>query len=486
MRIFILGLLVFASTVLSPVSSAAKVTTRASDSLALLELYEHTNGPGWRFNAGWLSEAPIEQWFGVKTALIVNEGDTLKVVVELHNSSSDAGGTLPDLNLPNLERLELTFMRLTGDIPNFNLPRLKFLSLSGNKFDGTIPAFNLPELETLVLNHNPLRGTIPDFNLPNLRTLAITGGDLEGPIPNFKMPRLQGLLLSSNQLSGAIPHFDFPELTVLDLDHNWLSGSIPAFSFPLLERLNLNNNLLVGDIPQFDCPNLNRLSLNDNQLSGSLLESYAASLRSLSMHNNKLVFKHLERYTDIQAFNYHSQDTLLPVAALELAGDTVFVLGGVASDGNEYQWERLENKRWESVPAAVEKEFKPVRNGKYRCKVTNPLLPNLRLYSTESAIESITVDVAEYSLTGDLITALIVPSPLSDFASLQFGLRRPAQVKLTLYNLHGETVLTLVDDYYEGGDYSIPLDVRTLAPGRYSFLLRTERSSRELPVIVTR
>ncbi len=42
-------------------------TTPASDRAALVALYRDTDGPNWKQNGGWLSEAPTGQWFGVTT-----------------------------------------------------------------------------------------------------------------------------------------------------------------------------------------------------------------------------------------------------------------------------------------------------------------------------------------------------------------------------------------------------------------------------------
>ena len=32
---------------------------------ALVDFYNATDGPGWRTNDGWLTSAPLEEWYGV-------------------------------------------------------------------------------------------------------------------------------------------------------------------------------------------------------------------------------------------------------------------------------------------------------------------------------------------------------------------------------------------------------------------------------------
>ena len=85
---------------------------------ALVALYNATNGSGWKNNENWLSEAPLDQWYGVFT---------------------DCDGTLTHLSL--------TDNQITGPIPSWlgNLSNLNVLGLGRNQFTGPIP----PELGNL-------------------------------------------------------------------------------------------------------------------------------------------------------------------------------------------------------------------------------------------------------------------------------------------------------------------------------------------------
>ena len=39
----------------------------ATDRAALTALYHSTDGPNWRENAHWVSDEPLEGWYGVST-----------------------------------------------------------------------------------------------------------------------------------------------------------------------------------------------------------------------------------------------------------------------------------------------------------------------------------------------------------------------------------------------------------------------------------
>ena len=115
-----------------------------SDYDALVALYNSTGGDGWERNYGWMTEKPVNEWFGVNV-------DNGRVV-----------------------ELSLYGNRLTGMIPPQigNLVKLTVLSLHKNNLTGMIPPEigNLAELTVLTLSDNQLTGGIPEsVNLPNCK-----------------------------------------------------------------------------------------------------------------------------------------------------------------------------------------------------------------------------------------------------------------------------------------------------------------------------
>ena len=280
-----------------------------SDSLALVDFYSTTNGADWINNEAWLS-SPVSEWYGIT---LTSDGCSIK---SINLGFNQIEGTLPDLNLPNLEELVLLNNRLSGDIPDFsNLPNLKRLYLGNttasdwlNELVGEVPDFsNLPLLEVLHLGQNRLSGDIPDFsNLPNLKTLELgnsasfqtpftemESNDLVGEVPDFSnLPNLINLGLAGNQLTGDIPDFsNLPNLQSLNLAENLLTGNIPNFSnIDSLYYLQLLGNSLTGSIPDFDnLPNLENMNLSDNQLSGSIPDfSNLSQIKYLYLNKNIL------------------------------------------------------------------------------------------------------------------------------------------------------------------------------------------------------
>ena len=214
---------------LSPASNAPPNTSVPAWE-ALVALYNATGGPNWTYKSNWLSERPLDHWYGVDTAFVSSEIGHVVVGLDLfHNGLT---GEIPSElgNLTSLNELDLSGNQLTGEIPSElgNLTSLNELRLGGNRLTGGIPSElgNLAGLNELWLGGNQLTGEIPSElgNLAGLNTLDLTENQLTGLIPPElgNLTGLNALGLSGNQLTGAIP----PELgNLTGLAGLWLGGN---------------------------------------------------------------------------------------------------------------------------------------------------------------------------------------------------------------------------------------------------------------------
>ena len=271
----------------------------SSDRVVLTVLYNATDGPNWSNNHNWLTDAPLEEWYGIVT-------DGNNQVVHLHLSDNSLEGTLPiELgSLTNLKFLYLDNNQLTGEIPAelSSLSNLVLMSLSKNQLNGEIPwqLGYLTKLESLSLYENQLTGEIPSELswLSNLRSLLLWTNQLTGEIPRElgDLTKLEWLALYNNRLSGEIPSelSSLSNLHTLFLSINQLSGEIPQELGALtkLESLSVYSNRLTGQIPPRlgDLNNLNSLTLSYNELSGQIPPELGglSGLAILDLSHNQL------------------------------------------------------------------------------------------------------------------------------------------------------------------------------------------------------
>ena len=226
------------------------------DTLALIALFDATDGPNWKANTGWRSDAPVSTWHGVQT-------DDRGRVVQIDLTFNDLSGPIPSAigQLTELKNLTLSINQLTGAIPAEigQLVNLEALDLADNMLSGTIPTQlgRLAKLSNLLLGYNDLSGTIPPelTNMSQMGSLNLQANRLSGPIPArlANLSRLYGLDLSGNEFVGNIPEAlaQLTSLQYLDVSNNRLSGEISDWPNNLSEvnQLRVSDNDFTGCVP---------------------------------------------------------------------------------------------------------------------------------------------------------------------------------------------------------------------------------------------
>jgi Leucine-rich repeat (LRR) protein len=266
------------------------------DSLALVDLYDSTNGQNWNIHTNWLA-GPVTTWYGI--------GISGTHVTGIYLGQNNLSGTIPVSigNLSALTDLHLYENKLTGKIPPSlgKLSSLVYLYLNVNMLSGKIPATlgKLTKLELLDLSSNELTGIIPAElgYMTALKTLYLPDNKLSGGIPyQLGGLTLKALSLRNNKLTGSIPAElgNLTALTELILEGNKLTGSIPSQlgNLSVLSYLILSNNFLSGSIPATlgNLSHLSSLQLDHNAFTGTVPKSIGndTSLNYLSFGHNRL------------------------------------------------------------------------------------------------------------------------------------------------------------------------------------------------------
>ena len=206
------GVAVGTATITASVGGAqgtAEITVGPNpDRAALVALYEATDGQNWVNSENWLTDEPLDRWYGIRMG-------SYGRVTRLHLSENALSGPIPPElgELTHLTVLALFRNQLGGKIPPElgELTRLTELILSGNQLSGPIPPElgNLTDLTWLSVGKNQLSGAIPPElgNLANLEHLGLEQNLLSGPVPPElgNLVKLTWLALVVNKLSGPLP-----------------------------------------------------------------------------------------------------------------------------------------------------------------------------------------------------------------------------------------------------------------------------------------
>ncbi|MFC2151738.1 choice-of-anchor Q domain-containing protein [Bacteroidota bacterium] len=415
-----------------------KGKANVQDSLALLALYNTTNGPNWSSN-NWLT-CPVSEWTGITldndgrvksinlyqkelNGIIPPEIGNLTKLESLDLYWNKLSGSIPKEigNLVNLEFLYLNYNHLTGSIPSElgNLTSLRYLHLNLNRFSGTIPPElgSLTNLITLYLKDNYLSGSIPPElgNLSSLEILSLYDNELSGNIPSElgNLSKLESLHLEENNLTGNIPSElgNLTSLEYLDFYSNRLSGILPSElgNLSQLRSLDLGINMLSGDVP-VEIGNLDSLRsffLENNQFEGLPDLSGLVKLNYLWVWNNKLTFEDLEPNVNINAgidFDYYPQEKIGTVQHYSPnVGDNLSfsaILGGTVNDYDWYRNNQFMSSFTTNTYTISDYSGNYPDEGIYYCKIDNAKAPDITI-ETRKIYVGVDVETYAISVTAD-------------------------------------------------------------------------------------
>ncbi len=409
------------------------------DSLALVALYDSTNGDNWTNKDNWLSDSPISEWHGIT----VSDGRVNKIDLSVNNLA----GVLPQEleNISKLQTLDLRMNSLSGEIPEFlgNMISLQYLALNYNHFSGEIPASL--------------------GSLTNLRYLFLSGNELNGQIPDslMNLKYLKWLYLDSNQLRGDLPEWlgNLNDLTKLVLGSNNFTGAIPDTirSLNLLAKLDVSKN-------NFDyLPDLSGLL-------STLTEFYTAY--------NRLTFEDIEPNIIFHTFSYAPQDSVGEERDTTLTvGDSITFSVDVGGSANHYQWFK-DGEALSGDTLSVYKISSVAANdsGTYICQITNDIVTGLTLYSR---LQKLHIDVGTAVNDNKLSSQPMAyalkqnyPNPFNPSTKIAYALPKAADVTIAVYNTLGQKVAVLLKAKKAAGYHSLIFNANSLSAGIYYYEIK--------------
>lgn len=82
----------------------------------------------------------------------------------------------------------------------------------------------------------------------------------------------------------------------------------------------------------------------------------------------------------------------------------------------------------------------------------------------------------------DQIDLFCYPNPFNSQTNIEFRLQKSEKIKLSIFNLLGEEIRVLIDDYMEAGKYKIAFDSESLSSGMYILSLQTNSKMKFLKI----
>ena len=338
---------------------------------ALEALYNSTGGGHWNSSENWLSDKPLDKWYGVRTVggrvtkLFLNgnglrgripaELGGLSYLRELWLGDNHLTGELPSglSSLSRLEVLDVSSAEMSGPIPPWlgELRRLRTLYLWGNQLSGPLPQSltRITGLERFYFGDNSglcaptdptfmaWLQTIDSWGGPDCEQVKAIASDRDGLIALYNSTDGPRWSISTNWLSDKplgkwyqVGTDDLGRVNWLGLVENGLNGEIPSELGDLvnLNVLDLGGNELTGGIPSElgDLADLRYLFLGDNQLDEAIPPDLGGltNLKELDLRDNQLSDSIPPSLGDLTNLEY------LNLSGNELSGDVPPRLGDLS------------------------------------------------------------------------------------------------------------------------------------------------------------
>ncbi|MCB0807006.1 MAG: T9SS type A sorting domain-containing protein, partial [Bacteroidales bacterium] len=475
------------------------------DSLALVALYNSTNGSNWYHADYWLEDVlPVEYWFGIE----VRNNRVVKIKLDYNNLQGSIPAEIADLdslsqlilsqnqvnyipdemgNLTTLDTLAVNGNPLTA-LPSGigNLSSLKYLNINSTQIsilpeemggmtgleyllgsDALIT--NIPEsignmtsLKEIDLSLNAIQSLPPSIgNLINLTRLQLNVNNLtEIPTEVQFLDNLEMLILGGNQINN-IPNevYGLSGLKFLNFAVNGIDSISPLIgNLTNLENFQFfNNNItfIPGEIT--NCSNLTYLNGYGNNIDSLPPNLLQIPLSTLALMYNSLTFEDIEPIFYLPGFLYYGQDSIGKSIDTTVVLNSAYTME-IATGGehNEYQWFRGE----EPIDGATESQYTISEitfedAGIYHCEVTNTLATQLTLYTKAIHLSVTDINTAGEHNATDQIEIFLYPNPAKDRVTIDLdGNETGNRFLYEFYSSTGETVISVISSE-NGNTFSI-------------------------------
>ncbi|MEX0679826.1 MAG: T9SS type A sorting domain-containing protein [Balneolales bacterium] len=440
-------------------------------------------------------------------------------MLNLGNNSFTGEITSSFNNLNNLQLLDFSNNSLTGEIPAEwgQLSKLMIIDLSHNELFGPIPdeLGNLQLLSRLHLNNNELSGSIPASfnNLTNLQVLHLSNNNLSGSFPRLESTKLTQITIHENQLDSIPDLVNLTNLQQFSIQNNHLKFN------DILPNMNLAGDYTYSPQNPFGQERMDTLvlgaQLHIDFKAGAEGNSYHWYRDNSVLPDDGSVFQIEEvTYDDQAVYHLEIENSTLPDLTLSSQPVSLVVIESVnfeqpqptAPDNQalvsppfDLAWSGHENDRQYRIQIAFDDDFTNIvtdttltaNSGENYITITQ--LPEeeqdyywhirAEAFGTHgdwSDVRTFTADrIVSSPYTDEVPSAFELkqnyPNPFNPSTLIQYNIPEPVYVRLEVFNILGQPVATLVNDFKDTGHYEVVFDASELSSGTYLYRLSAGR-----------
>ena len=429
----------------SAYSNSIQVTTltdpeTANDSLALVSIYQNTDGENWTDNTNWLT-GRLRSWAGITM------NGTRVTTIDLN--SNNLQGNFPELTgvLDQVTNLDVSNNEILTMGGIAGLDALSVLILSGNRLQfGSLESLvsvaptvtvspqkeileavlTLEEQGTTFVVDRTVTGTSNSYNwFRNGESFVNDGPTFEVDIQSFDDEGLFFVQVTNSLVPGLTLTTANVELRVSSLErdreallnifaaldgNNWTNGADwPNQDIVDWQGVTINNSRVTdldlsgsnvqGDMPAdiTDVRSLQNIDLSNNSLTGLPDMTSLLNLLTLDVSSNLLDFGDLEPNAAISGINYDNQGAFALQAQpvnLERGSDFLLELS-LGGSSNTYQWSvqgpvANGDLSGETNASIQINDISYDNMGDYTLRVQNSLVPGLTITSHPQTVNGIT------------------------------------------------------------------------------------------------
>ncbi len=222
------------------------------------------------------------------TALKAGDFDGLTALKTLNLRRNSLSNISALGNLTTLLSLSLGENSISDISPLGKLTKLDFLSLGENSISGISALGNLTKLTNLGLSYNSISDISPLGNLTALTELSLWNNSIGDVSTLGKLTALTSLYLSHNSIGDISPLGKLTKLAILDLSHNSIGDISPLGKLTKLDFLSLGHNSISDISSVGKLTALTKLGLYNNSISDISAVGSLTALIWLDMSHNSI------------------------------------------------------------------------------------------------------------------------------------------------------------------------------------------------------